>query len=247
MTEQHMLFQEDLAAYALGALDAEDTNALEAHLLGCDSCRTDLTEYRQVSTGLLAALPAQAPRPSVRAALAKRISGPARPAQPARPQPRWSFGQAATAGAFVLLLGLNAFSVIQIQALRQQQAELGRYYDAEQTAIAMLAYPTTQAVAFQQGEVSGSLLVDKKRDLLAVFVWNLPPPPAGKTYQLWLIDPQEDRTSGGFLAPEAGQPFTMKVFWTPKPLTGFVGMGVTVEPLGGSTKPTGERVLRVDF
>ena len=40
--DEHSLLRENLAAYALGALDAEDTPALEAHLQTCESCRADL-------------------------------------------------------------------------------------------------------------------------------------------------------------------------------------------------------------
>jgi len=89
--------------------------------------------------------------------------------------------------------------------------------------------------------------VDKSRSLLALFAWHLPPAPAGKTYQVWLIDSQGDRTSGGFVEPEINEAFVMTVIPSPQPLAGFKGLGVTIEPLGGSLKPTGPNVFRVDF
>ena len=64
---------------------------------------------------------------------------------------------------------------------------------------------------------------------------------------MWLIDPKGDRTSGGFITPETGYPFVMAVVSSPQPLTGFTGIGVTLEPFGGSPKPTGPKILRVDF
>ncbi len=142
------------------------------------------------------------------------------------------------------LVGISVYSMYQVSSLK---AELTSHYDSQQTAIAMLAYPSTQTIGFDQGGITGSLLVDKKRDLLAIFAWRMPLAPAGKTYQMWLIDPQGDRTSGGFLKPEADEPFVMAVIKSPQPLTDFVGLGVTVEPAGGSPKPTGEKILRVDF
>ena len=244
MTETHPAFQDNLPAYALGALDPEEVAALEAHLQTCGTCRTELADYQRASEGFLAGLPPQLPPAGVRRTLQKRL---AVAAKRARPRPAWSFNKMAATGAIVLLLGLNIFSAIQVYSLKQEQAELSSSYDSQQTAIAMLAYPSTQSVPFSQGEISGSLLVDKKRDLLAIFAWHLPPPPPGKTYQVWLIDPQEDRTSGGFLSPELHQPFVMDVIWTRQPLAGYVGLGITIEPIGGSTKPTGERILRVDF
>jgi anti-sigma-K factor RskA len=111
----------------------------------------------------------------------------------------------------------------------------------------MLAYPATQTIGFDQNGVTGSLLVDRQRDLLAVFAWHLPAAPAGKTYQVWLIDARGDRTSGGFLEPEADYPFVSAVIRSPAPLSGFTGFGVTTEPVGGSPAPTGSRVFGASF
>jgi len=240
MNDPHLTFQENLSAYALGALDADETAALETHLQTCESCRVELADFQRVSAGLLSALPPQAPRPALKRILQKRLAA-------ARPQFKLSFGQAAIASAFILLLALNIISISQVYSLKQQQAELSRQHYSEQTAIAMLAYPGTQPVSFDQNGISGSLLVDRNRNLLAVFAWHLPPAPAGKTYQMWLIDAKGDRTSGGLLTPEADRPFVMAVIASPGPLTGFNGLGITLEPSGGSPKPTGPKILRVDF
>jgi anti-sigma-K factor RskA len=244
MTDNHLAYKENLAAYAMGALDAEESSALEAHLRACHSCRVELADYQRISAGLLTALPPRAPRAALRRNLQKTLQSQGKTA---RPQLKWSLNRMAVVAAFVLLLGLNIISVFQVYTLKQKQTELDGVYGSQQSAIAMLAYPSTQTIGFDQAGISGSLLVDKKRNLLAVFAWHLPPAPAGKSYQMWLIDPKEDRTSGGFLIPEGTQPFVMAVIKSAQPLTGFTGLGVTVEPLGGSPKPTGTRVLRVDF
>ncbi len=244
MTDPHLNIIENLAAYALGSLDLHEAAELRAHLQTCDTCPAELTAYQNLSTGLLAALAPQAPRASLRSALQKRLPGTTKSA---RKQITWSFGQVAFGIAFVLLVGLNIFSLLQVYTLKQQQAAFAGAYDSNQTAIAMLAYPSTQAIGFDQNGVTGSLLVDKKRNLLAVFAWHLPPPPAGRTYQMWLIDPQGDRTGGGFLMPESDEPFVMAIIQSPQSLAGFSGLGVTVEPLGGSPKPTGPKIFGVNF
>lgn len=240
MNDLHITFRENLSAYALGALDADETAALETHLQTCESCRAELADYQRVSAGLLSALPPQPPRPALKRILQKRLAAP-------RPQFKLSFGQAAIAGAFILLLALNLVSAWQVYTLKQQQAELIRQHYSEQTAIAMLAYPGAQPLSFDQNGISGSLLVDRNRNLLAVFAWHLPPAPAGKTYQMWLIDAKGDRTSAGLLASDTDQPFIMAVVASPRPLAGFNGIGITLEPSGGSPKPTGPKILRVDF
>ena len=54
---EHIPFRENIPAYALGALDAEDVAALEAHLQTCASCREELTAYRDTSDNLLMSTP----------------------------------------------------------------------------------------------------------------------------------------------------------------------------------------------
>jgi anti-sigma-K factor RskA len=244
MAEDHRVFNDNLAAYALGALDTEETSALEAHLRTCDECRLELADYQLISSGLLTALPPRNPRPALKRSLQKRLPGEVRSVHP---RLKWSLNQYLAAGAFVFLIGLNIFSAFEVYTVKKDKAELNGQYGSDQTAIAMLAYPSTQSTVFDQNGISGSLLVDKNRNLLAVFAWHLPPTPAGKTYQMWLIDPQGDRTSGGFLIPDNDQAFVMAIIRSQQPLTGFTGLGVTLEPSGGSPKPTGEKILRVDF
>src|SRR5512140_732759 len=147
MDQNHASFQDDLAAYALGALDPDAAASLEAHLQTCESCRTELAEFRSVSSGLLAALPARAPGASVRRNLQQQLAGQARRAQP---RFGFSFGQALVAGLMVALVGLNALLVSQVYAVRQEQAELLNDRKSEQSAIAMLAYPSTQTLAFNE-------------------------------------------------------------------------------------------------
>ena len=47
---QHDL--DELAAYALGALGADEASRVEAHLGACADCRAELAELRQVSDEL---------------------------------------------------------------------------------------------------------------------------------------------------------------------------------------------------
>jgi anti-sigma-K factor RskA len=91
------------------------------------------------------------------------------------------------------------------------------------------------------------MLVDKQRAVGVLFVWNLPKLETGQNYQAWLINAQGDRISGGIFIPEENQLYTTVVITSPKPLGEFSGLGVTVEPSGGSPAPTGPRVLKVDF
>ena len=244
MQDEHETFRENLAAHALGALDAGETAALEQHLQTCEECRAELAAYRRLGAGLLAALPARPPRAAVRRSLQKRLAAGR---TPARPRLGWSVGQVVFAGLLTALVALNVLLLSQVYSLRREQAELLGQRKSDETAIAMLAYPTTRSLAFDQNGVTGSLLIDRQRGLVGVFAWNLAAPPAGRTYEIWLIDEQGGRTSGGFLSPEDGYPFVSTVVWSPQPLSSYTGIGITLEPAGGSAQPTGPRILRVDF
>ena len=162
---------------------------------------------------------------------------------------RFHIGQAASTVALLVLLGLNIFSSLQIRALQQTQAVLAERLSQDQTAIAMLAYPSTQAlpVHAEVKDITGSMLVDKDKSIAVLVLWNLPQVDAGQTYQIWLIDSGGQRTSGGLFKPVEEWGYTTATIWSPRPLGQFVGIGVTVEPEGGSEGPTGSRVLGVDL
>jgi anti-sigma-K factor RskA len=111
----------------------------------------------------------------------------------------------------------------------------------------MLSYPGTQRLAINSDKVVGSLLLDEDRDIVALIVWNMPELPETQTYQIWLIDPQGGRVSAGLFRPEGEQAYTTQIVFPKQSLSHFTGMGVTVEPAGGSEVPTGERIFKVDF
>lgn len=243
--DKHTEYKEDLAAYALGALDDNRVVALQAHVRSCKSCAADLAAYSRITGGLLHAIPPKAPPAALRRRLQQRLRQEQRSASQARRQ--WSWGQLAVAAAVMALIALNVVSLWQVNQVRRDLAEQEARTTAAQTAIAMLAYPGTQMQPFDQNGIAGSLLVDKQRNLLAVFAWNLPPTSVASVYQVWLVDAQGNRTSGGFLTSEVGYPFAMAVIQPTGPLSNFNSVGVTIEPLGGSPGPTGPKVFSVSF
>ena len=243
--DQHTPFRENIPAYALEALDAEDAATLEAHLATCASCRDQLAAYRATSDNLLIALPPQNPPAALRKRLQKRLPS----AQKAvRPRLNWSFGRAAVGVAFTLLLALNVYSMLQGQALQLQQAQLTRQIQTSQTVFAMLSYPDTKSLPINvNNSVAGRLLLDTDHNIATLIVWDMPQLQVDQTYQIWLIDPQGARTSAGIFRPDLSQSFTTASFKSTSDLSNYAGVGVTVEPAGGSDHPTGPRIFKVDF
>jgi anti-sigma-K factor RskA len=237
-------FRENIPAYALGALDADEASALEAHLQTCDSCPAELAAYRAISDTLLTSVPPQQPPAALRQRLQARLPGSQKPRLL---WPSWSFGQFALGMAIILLVALNIFSLLQIQSMQRQQAQFSRQIQTGQVALAMLAYPDTKSLLISGSNVAGTLLLDKEHNAAVLIVWNLPPIAENQTYQIWLIDPQGGRTSAGLFRQETGQPFTSQSVFSTRAISSFTGLGVTVEPAGGSSQPTGSRIFKVDF
>src|SRR5512138_2631669 len=98
--DEHSLLRENIPAYALGALDAEDARALEAHLRTCQACQAELAGYREISDTLLMTVPPRQPSSALRKRLQSRLPSAQKTR---RPRLVWSFSQLALAGALVLL------------------------------------------------------------------------------------------------------------------------------------------------
>lgn len=241
---EHTPFIENIPAYAIGALDAGEVAALETHLQTCASCRTELAEYSGLSESLLTAVPPRPPSAALRKRLQRQLPGAK---APARPHLTWSFGSMAMGGAVILLLIMNVYSIAQVRSLQLAQTQLTRQYQTGQTVLSMLSYPATQRLAISSDSVVGSLLLDKDRNIVALIVWNMPQLQDDKTYQIWLVAPNGDRVSAGIFRPDGDQKYTTEIAFPEQSLANFTGIGVTVEPAGGSVQPTGERVLKVDF
>jgi anti-sigma-K factor RskA len=70
---------------------------------------------------------------------------------------------------------------------------------------------------------------------------DLPPLSEQQQYQLWLIDKDGKRTSGGIFSVKDG--YGSVWVHSSQPLISYPAFGVTIEPKGGSPAPTGEKVL----
>src|SRR5262249_39968240 len=71
---------------------------------------------------------------------------------------------------------------------------------------------------------------------------NLPPLPAGRVYQLWVLTSQPAPMSAGLLRPDAGGGVPATIA-TPAAMPQPRAMAVTLEPDGGVPAPTGDKSL----
>jgi len=241
---EHTPFFENIPAYAVGALDADEIAALEAHLERCASCRTELAEYRAMSESLLMAVPPKQPSAMLRRRLQSQLPGARKKSLP---KFTWDFYRLAAGIAIIALLAMNLVYLNQTRQIQKQQAELASQMNDTQFALAMLSYPGVERLSIDSDNLAGSFLLDNDRNVAALIVWNMPQLSKDQTYQAWLIDPQGERVSAGIFRPQTDQTYTTQIITADKGFSNYVGIGVTVEPAGGSDQPTGERVLKVDF
>lgn len=252
---------EDSDLYALGALDGEEKQALEAHVRVCTECAGEVKAARQRVALLGLAAPVQSPPARVKEELLRRARAERGPAKvgAVREEARkrgfgfgWltpAFGVAAV--VFAALAGVfwsrDTRDVQRIQALEGQLAQVQTHSQeiarASEETNELLEMPGTERVAMmpQPGMVAGrgGVLYNAKMGMVACAGW-LPAAPSGKSYQLWLV-------------PKAGKPMSLHVFgngeWTEPmemhvtPGTQALAFAVTEEPEGGMPQPTGPKVL----
>jgi len=242
--DEHAPFIGNIPAYALGALDAEDIPALESHLRTCASCRTELAGYRLVSESLLTAIPPKQPSAALRKCLQSRLPGAQRSSPP---RVTWSLSRFAMGFAVIALLVLNLISFAQLRQVQSQQASLLNQVEDAQVALGMLASPNVQMLSISGESASGTLLLDKENNKAVLIAQNLPALTEDWIYQIWLVKADGGRVSAGWFRPESGQAYTTKAISGTQMLSDYLGIGVTVEPAGGSDHPTGQRVFKVDF
>ena len=97
----------------------------------------------------------------------------------------------------------------------------------------------------KNGELMGSISVFDIITYLAECypkeTMNLPPLPAGRTYQVWIVTPDAP-VSAGLLRPgDRGD--VHAVFTAPRDVGRVAAVAVTIEPDGGVPAPTGEKYL----
>ena len=244
----HEEYLELAAIYALGALEGEDRLKFETHLAsGCEICRDAIFDSEKVLADLALAAPLAAPPDSVRERLFERVrrDSPVRKETSSGPSRLW---MALAAAATLAAVGLGLYSrTLQRRAETEGVAREALERDLRSLTETLEAFtaPATRAVSLSgQGDAQGAAakaFLDPENRRLFLYVYSLPPPPPGRTYQLWLIVGGAPVSMGTFgVEPDGrGRLDTASV----PQFEGEVTVAVTVEPSGGVPQPTGPMVL----
>jgi anti-sigma-K factor RskA len=183
--EGHSRWRDDLAAYVLGSLDAEETAQLERHLDGCESCRTELRWLGPAIEVLSDSVERVEPPPALRRRLIAEVrEGAGKAEAPARRplaermrslmlRPATALAATAVVGAGVAGYALqggggNTTTVVEVPGPGPVTAKLKRSGDAgtlELTGLEQLPSNRVYETWIQHGQrVERSTLFSPRRD-----------------------------------------------------------------------------------
>ncbi len=223
-------------AYALDALTDAERREFQAHLAACPSCDQEVREFAETAARIgstCAIKPPAALKAEVMGALrttrqvSPRLSGTS--ASPRRAQ-RWP-GRRLGAGLAAAVAAAIALSVATVDA--EHRADRAQALANAVTSV--LSAPDVHAITGPAGsDASVTVLESRLRDKVVLVSADLRAAPPTKSYQGWLIGPNGARSAGLLTVNAAGGAAPLVA----SGLGGATAFGLTVEPAGGSAKPS---------
>lgn len=242
MTRVHEELRDLIAPVALGAATRDEVIQVEAHVRGCEHCRSELEGLRAAVDVLALAPEDVEPSPDLRLRVMAEVRDEAeamrvlsQPSQavaaPAAAAPRrtrswWASLRnpwpAAAVGLAALAAGLLTWNV----ALQTE--------DRPPAAIISADVSGTDAAP----GIAGRVVFVESEGQLVVQLRGLKPLPDGMAYQLWTIDGGIPTSAGTFSADASGQAVVVA-----RNAAGADAIGVTAQPPTSTTAPEGPLLM----
>lgn len=215
-------------AYSVDALDDYERELFERHLADCTDCRAEVDSLREAAAMLTFAEPV-APPTSVRDAVLAGITT-VRPLPPEVPQLQDArearrtrrFPAFMAAAAAVVAVAGAGVAVNQWDAEDQRPTAAERVIEADDARKVSLELDGATATLYHSAELGRAAIVTD----------DLPPPPDGKVYELWLQRDGE-MVPAGLMPVGEDQELLLE-----GDASDATAAGITVEPTGGSPQPT---------
>ena len=224
-------------AYAVDALDDVERARFERHLAECPECRAEVDSLREAAALLPAATALTPP-----AALRDRVLADIASVRPLPPltvtAPRRRFRPAALVAAAAAVVAL-AGGAVAWQPWEDSPSQSPHTDPIEQ--VLQAADAETYAQEFPDGSTA-TLTRSPSLNKAVVITTDMAPPPDGKVYELWLDHEGVGMVPAGLMSREPDA----RVLLEGDPATAL-GMGITIEPEGGSEEPTSEPVAVIPF
>jgi anti-sigma-K factor RskA len=247
----HDQFAEDVLLYALGSLDEGERRSFEAHLQGCAECRREL-QAAQEDLGLLA-MSTSGPKPPARSRerfLANMAKEPRQKARPANIGKGWMWIPWFATLSFALLSALLYFANLRLKNdlnyiranSQNQEVELRQAREMLDLLQSHDAVRVTLTTPNDKPKPQGKTIYSPEKGRLIFMANNLPPAPANKAYELWLVPKQGAPIPAGTFQPDAGGNATVMQVSMPSGMQAKA-FAVTIEKAEGSATPTMPMVM----
>ena len=216
---EHGRWDDELAAYALGALEPAEVDAMKRHLEDCERCRERLGWLEPAVDVLPASVPQLEPPRELRKRLVDTVRGEAAAKAPRRRRPRWL-----AAPRPAVALGTMAAVAAGVAGYA--------LHEGEETSTVPVEGAT------QARRASGEL--DRAGDSGTLRVTDMPRLHGRDVYEVWLLEGHVPQSSGVFVL-DRDRSADVAI---PSGLDEASQVMVTQEPPGGSRRPTTEPVVR---
>ena len=231
----HAEWADAVGAYLLGALPPDEADGFEAHMHECPLCRRDVEQLRIAAEALPASVPQVSPPPALKdrimavveseaellAAAGRRADQPDVPRTPERRRRR--------IGEWLLRPGVALACAAVLLAAGGVAGVLLAGGEDTRTVVAGTQAP------------DADVRLEIRDDAATLTARNLPAPPRGRIYQVWIKRPGRDPEPTSVLwAPRDDGSAAVAV---PGPLDDVEAVLVTDEPAGGSDAPTKPPVI----
>jgi len=233
----------DYVLFALGLLEEPEKSELRAHLdRSCANCIAGLRDARAWTYALGASVVGPEPPKRLRRRILAAVEAPRKS--------RWDWSTAWRAAAITAMLCVGVFEYVAGQhaaetaELRADIARRAVETAGLRNALELLQSPETREVTFGQGKPApprGRVFVNSQSGVLLV-ASNLPAPPAGKTYEMWII-PKSGKPAPAGLFASKQDGTALYLYPTSVSLATTGAVAVTLEQAGGVDAPTSQPII----
>ncbi|HYL64366.1 MAG TPA: anti-sigma factor [Candidatus Methylomirabilis sp.] len=253
-------FRELIEAYALGALDAEDRAALDAHLVaGCADCAKALEEARWLVSQLAYAAPDAAPSDMLKGRLMQQVRAEGKHTETQSKPHMLTAKNVIPAWLWAAVAALLVFSVYSTWNMRRLQEDIRKTNDRaaelvaerekaeQQLAIAkreamILMDPSSHKIALWGEHAHPETLEAKWHAQLGLCVMGdkVPMPSANRVLQVWFIPKSKDAKPmpSKMVRPDTDGKLVLLIAAPPESMENTKAIAITEEPAGGSPWPT---------
>jgi hypothetical protein len=147
--------------------------------------------------------------------------------------------------ATVLLTFTSGYLLWRNYHLQNENSQLARENERVRSEVREIVSPATKIVDMEGKEspqASARVIWDTTRQTWVIYIFNLPPPPTDKQYQLWYVKGDAKISAAVFDTNPTGEK-VLRLDLPPDVVKGLAATAVTLEPKGGSPQPTSNLYL----